>query len=48
MFGPGFPMFEGGDYHWSIGEPNRGGNRWECDDFPGGAKHDTLHQIWVR
>jgi hypothetical protein len=48
MFGPGFPMFEGGDYHWSIGEPNRGGNRWECDDFPDGPQHDTLHQIWVR
>jgi uncharacterized membrane protein/HEPN domain-containing protein len=48
LFGPGFPMYEGGQHHWTIGEPNRGGNRWECDDYPDGPSHDTLHQIWFK
>ena len=46
LFGPAFPMYEGGEHHWSIGSPGFGGDRWECDDYPDGPQHDTLHQIW--
>lgn len=47
LFGPAFPMYEGGAHHWSIGSPNGyGSDRWECDDYPDGPQHDTLHQIW--
>ena len=47
LFGPSFPMYEGGAHHWSIGSPTGGfGDRWECDDYPDGNQHDTLHQIW--
>jgi hypothetical protein len=40
-----FPFWLGGTYHWGI----RGhGSRWEVDDFPGDARDNTHHQIWIR
>lgn len=47
LFGPAFPMYEGGQHHWSIGSPNGySADRWECDDYPDSAAYDTLHQVW--
>ncbi|HKP63564.1 MAG TPA: thrombospondin type 3 repeat-containing protein [Polyangiales bacterium] len=37
-------FFTYGQYHWNIGV----GTRWEADDFPGDARNDTLHRVWVR
>ncbi|NQZ00290.1 MAG: fibronectin type III domain-containing protein [Bdellovibrionales bacterium] len=40
-----FPFYRAGNNHWGI----RGnGNRWECDDFPGGSGEDTLHRVYVK
>jgi hypothetical protein len=40
-----FPFYRGGTWHWGL---NGSGNRWECDDYPGGPGYATLHQVWVR
>jgi len=45
IFGPDFPMYKGGTYHWSIAGF---GNRWEVDDYPDGAENTTIHRVWVR
>jgi YD repeat-containing protein len=39
------PFYLASTYHWNI---RSGGNRWECDDYPGGPQNTTLHQVWVR
>ncbi len=40
-----FPFYRSGWYHWGI----QGlGDRWEVDDFAGGAYYSTWHQIWAR
>lgn len=45
IFGYGFPMYEGGEYHWACAG---NGNRWEVDDYPGNASQTTVHRVWVR
>lgn len=39
------PFYLASAYHWNI---RSGGNRWECDDYPGGSQNTTLHQVWLR
>lgn len=49
IFGYGFPMYgdgsDGTRVHWAV---QGNGNRWEVDDYPGGAGQTTIHRVWVR
>lgn len=40
-----FPFYAAAAAHWGI---KGSGTRWECDDHPNNANHNTHHRIWVR
>jgi len=45
IFGPDFPMYNGGTHHWAVAGF---GKRWEVDDYPDDASNTTVHRVWVR
>jgi len=45
IFGPDFPMYKGGTYHWAVAGF---GDRWEVDDYPDGPQYTTVHRVWIR